>query len=315
MKSRWLTLVVVVAVLAAAGATLGRMVAPVWKTVRARQPALRLDAAAAAGQGVTLALLGGFRALVADAAWIQMYARWEKRDLPGTETLVRFVTTIDPRPVYFWLNGARVVAYDFPAWRIQAAGGYDAVPEAVQRRISHEQARAALRHLATAMVFHPESTELWVERANIEMNRLGDLVAAAESYRRAWELPGAPFYVARLHAEVLRRAGRKAEALAWLVKLHPTLPADNEAGFKNGSPITFAHQLKGNLLLIHGTGDDNCHYQNCEVLVNELIKQNKQFREMPYPNRTHAIKEGDNTRRHFFETLTRYLAEKMPSTP
>ncbi len=90
------------------------------------------------------------------------------------------------------------------------------------------------------------------------------------------------------------------------------LPADNEAGFKNGSPITFAHQLKGNLLLVYGTGDDNCHYQNCEVLVNELIKQNKQFSQMSYPNRTHAIKEGDNTKRHLFETLTRYLAESLP---
>lgn len=93
------------------------------------------------------------------------------------------------------------------------------------------------------------------------------------------------------------------------------LPADNEEGFKNGSPITFAHQLKGNLLLVYGTGDDNCHYQNCEVLVNELIKQNKQFYQMPYPNRTHAIKEGDNTKRHLFETLTRYLGENLPANP
>ncbi|MSU36365.1 MAG: S9 family peptidase [Pedosphaera sp.] len=92
------------------------------------------------------------------------------------------------------------------------------------------------------------------------------------------------------------------------------LPADNEAGFKNGSPITFAHQLKGNLLLAYGTGDDNCHYQNCEVLVNELIKQNKQFDQMPYPNRTHAIKEGDNTKRHLFETLTCYLEKNLPVT-
>lgn len=229
VKSRWLTLVVMVVVLTAAGAALDRVIAPVWHEVRARQPVLRLDSAAAAGQGLSLALLGGFRALVADAAWIQMYARWEGRDLPATETLARFVTTIDPRPVYFWLNGARIVAYDFPAWRIEAAGGYEVVPAEVQRAISHEQARAALRHLEAGAAFNPASVELWIERANIELNRLGDLNAAAESYRRAWKLPGAPYYVARLHAEVLRRAGRKAEALAWLVQLHPTLPAGDEA--------------------------------------------------------------------------------------
>jgi dipeptidyl-peptidase-4 len=93
------------------------------------------------------------------------------------------------------------------------------------------------------------------------------------------------------------------------------LPADNEDGFKNGSPITFAHQLQGKLLLVYGTGDDNCHYQNCEVLINELIKQNKQFSQLAYPNRSHAIKEGDNTKRHLYGTLTRYLAENLPVTP
>jgi len=217
---------VVSAALALAGSGLDRVVAPVWAALQAREPALRLDSPwRAAGQGVTLALLGGFRALVADAAWIQMYAQWEKRDLPGTETLLRSVSAIDPRPVYFWLNGARILAYDFPAWRIAEAGGYDAVPPGVQRRINQEQAQAALRQIAAAMAFHAQSPELWVERANLELNRLGELEAAAASYRRASELPGAPHYVARLYGEVLRRAGRKAEALAWLTQLHPTLPA------------------------------------------------------------------------------------------
>ncbi len=92
------------------------------------------------------------------------------------------------------------------------------------------------------------------------------------------------------------------------------LPADNEAGFRDGSPITFAHQLKGHLLLAYGTGDDNCHYQNFEVLVDELIRHHKPFTSMPYPNRTHAIKEGENTARHLYETLTRYLEARLPFT-
>jgi dipeptidyl-peptidase-4 len=93
------------------------------------------------------------------------------------------------------------------------------------------------------------------------------------------------------------------------------LPDDNEEGYKNGSPITYAHQLKGNLLIVYGTGDDNCHYQNCEVLINELVKHNKQFSMMSYPNRTHSIKEGENTRRHLYELLTRYLNENLPPGP
>jgi dipeptidyl-peptidase-4 len=89
------------------------------------------------------------------------------------------------------------------------------------------------------------------------------------------------------------------------------LPGDNKEGYKNGSPITFAHQLKGNLLLIHGTGDDNVHYQNTEALINVLVEANKHFSLMVYPNRTHSIKKGKNTTRHLFELMTRFLGEKM----
>jgi len=93
------------------------------------------------------------------------------------------------------------------------------------------------------------------------------------------------------------------------------LPENNVEGFKNGSPITFAHRLEGNLLLVHGTGDDNVHYQNTEALINELIEHNKYFTMMSYPNRTHAIREGEGTTRHLYELLTRYLMEHLPAGP
>ncbi len=93
------------------------------------------------------------------------------------------------------------------------------------------------------------------------------------------------------------------------------LPGDNEEGFREGSPITFAHQLKGNLLIIHGTADDNCHYQSFQALVNELIEHGKHFSMMSYPNRTHSIKEGEGTRRHLYELLTGYLKENLPPGP
>jgi len=90
------------------------------------------------------------------------------------------------------------------------------------------------------------------------------------------------------------------------------LPEDNVEGYRLGSPITFASQLKGNLLLVHGTGDDNDHYQGTERLMNELIAHNKQFTVMPYPNRSHALYEGANTTRHLYGLLTRYLNENLP---
>lgn len=216
--------------LAATHLALDPVATPLWETLRAEQPALRQTTLGAmAGQGLTLGVLGGFRAIAADFTWVRVFTIWEQRDLPATETLLRLVTAIDPRPVYFWLNGARVVAYDMTAWRIAAAGGYDAVPAAEQERLSVQQARLALQRLDEAMAFHPRNADLWIERGSIELNRLHDPLAAAASYRRAWEQPGAPYYAARLHAEMLRRAGHQAEALAWLVQLHPQLPPNDEA--------------------------------------------------------------------------------------
>jgi dipeptidyl-peptidase-4 len=90
------------------------------------------------------------------------------------------------------------------------------------------------------------------------------------------------------------------------------LPQENRADFVNGSPITYAKNLEGNLLYIHGTGDDNVHYQNAELLVNELVKHNKQFQFMPYPNRTHSIREGEGTNQHLRTLFTNYLKKYCP---
>ena len=90
------------------------------------------------------------------------------------------------------------------------------------------------------------------------------------------------------------------------------LPKDHPDEWKQSSPITFASQLKGNLLLIHGTGDDNVHYQGTEALINALIATNKQFSMFSYPNRSHSISEGPGTQRHLLGLMTRYLHDKLP---
>lgn len=81
------------------------------------------------------------------------------------------------------------------------------------------------------------------------------------------------------------------------------LPQDNPEGYKNGSPITFAEGLKGKLLVIHGTGDDNVHFQGTQRLINRLIELNKQFSFFEYPNRRHGIGglHIDTMRYTFFE--------------
>lgn len=92
-----------------------------------------------------------------------------------------------------------------------------------------------------------------------------------------------------------------------------SLPADNADGYKESAPLTYAHQLKGNLLVVHGSGDDNVHYQNTERLINELVKYNKQFSMMEYPNRSHGIYEGQGTRLHLYTLLTNYLFANLPA--
>ena len=90
------------------------------------------------------------------------------------------------------------------------------------------------------------------------------------------------------------------------------LPQQDKQNFINGSPITYAKNLQGNLLYIHGTGDDNVHYQNAELLINELVKYNKQFQLMSYPNRTHSISEGEGTSLHLTTLYTNYLKMYCP---
>ena len=90
------------------------------------------------------------------------------------------------------------------------------------------------------------------------------------------------------------------------------LPQEDIKPFQQGSPATYVQGLKGNLLYIHGTADDNVHYSNAEYLVDQLIKHNKQFSFMAYPNRSHSINEREGTRLHLRTLYTNYLKQHCP---
>ncbi len=89
------------------------------------------------------------------------------------------------------------------------------------------------------------------------------------------------------------------------------LISDNRDGYDRGSPISHVNGFKGNLLLVHGGGDDNVHYQNSELLINALVGANKPFQMMEYPNRTHCICQGKSTTLHLFSLITDYLDEHL----
>ncbi|MEO8089980.1 MAG: S9 family peptidase [Gemmatimonadales bacterium] len=91
------------------------------------------------------------------------------------------------------------------------------------------------------------------------------------------------------------------------------LPQQNEADYKEGSSLTYADKLRGNLLVVHGSGDDNVHYQSTERLINALVAANRPFTMMTYPNRSHCICEGEGTGLHLFSLLTNYLEKNLPA--
>ena len=93
------------------------------------------------------------------------------------------------------------------------------------------------------------------------------------------------------------------------------VPQENEAGYKLGSAINFAEGLKGKLLIVHGSGDDNVHAQGTERLINRLIELGKPFDSMIYPNRTHSISEGKGTTAHVYKLIARYFYSNLPPGP
>jgi len=87
---------------------------------------------------------------------------------------------------------------------------------------------------------------------------------------------------------------------------------DNPQGYHDGSLINFAQNLQGKLMIIHGTADDNVHYQSFEMLVDRLIKYNKQFDMMSYPMRAHGINERENNSLHLRKTMERFWLNNLP---
>ncbi|MEM7790795.1 MAG: tetratricopeptide repeat protein [Verrucomicrobiota bacterium] len=207
--------------------------APAWQEVKSAQPEMNLDAIEESlGQGLVIGILGGFRTLLANLFWIQANVVWEQHDRVELDAMIRLVTTLDPRPEFFWLNSARMVAYDVPTWRIREEGGFDLVPEARQQAIDLEQAEQAFALLRTALEYHPENPRIYLDFAQIYLNRLKDNENAAKWYLKASNFPDAPFYAARIYAELLKRMGRDEKAYAFLRELHAQLPDDNPLAHK-----------------------------------------------------------------------------------
>jgi dipeptidyl-peptidase-4 len=206
-----------------------------------------------------------------------------------------------PRGLWHWMlaqQGCVVVSVDNRGTNVPRGRDWR---KSVHRKIGilapQEQARAVRALLARWSFVDPARVAVWGWSGGGSMS-LNAIFRYPYLYRTA--IAVAPNADQRLYDTIYQER-------------YMGLPEDNAEGYRDGSPLTHAHQLRGNLLLVHGTGDDNGHYQGTERLLNELIARGKRFTVMPYPNRSHSISEGPNTIRHFWGELTRYLDDNLIS--
>lgn len=211
--------------------TLGFISGPIqralWEEARAIQPEVTLkDLEEGLGQGLILGVVGGFRAVIANFTWLRANITWEQDDISQTESLIRLTTMIDPRPVYFWLNGARIFTYDMPAWRVRAMGvPWGTFPQR-EERFRREHAQKGIDFIDQAFRFHSGNVQLVLDKAMIYVNRLDDPASAAAVLEPHVRAQGIPFFIPRLYARMVEDSGRPEEALAFLEELLPTLPED-----------------------------------------------------------------------------------------
>jgi dipeptidyl-peptidase 4 len=155
---------------------------------------------------------------------------------------------------------------------------------------------AALRHtLETRRYLDPESVGIWGWSGGGSMT-LNALLKYPELYHAGIAVAAVPNM--RLYDTIYQER-------------YMGLPDDNVEGYRGGSPLHFAHQLKGRLLLVHGTGDDNVHYQGVEALIDRLVHHGKHFELLLYPNRSHGIGEGQNTTVHLREAMLSFWGRHL----
>ncbi len=201
-----------------------------WRGVRPSIPEIgRKDLEPTLGQGVLLGVLGGLRTLVADLTWIRSYVLWERRDRGGCEALMRAACALDPHSRYFWEQTGYVVGYDLAHWEIRRRGGYDKVPAEIQERLFQTYGRRGIDIFEEGIARSRVTTPLVLCAAQLAEIKLKDHKLSARYYRQAAESPDAPWYAARICAQVIWQDGRQQEAYRWFRDYWTTrmLPRDD----------------------------------------------------------------------------------------
>lgn len=184
------------------------------------------------GQGLSVAILGGYRSVAANLVWLSMNQNWEERDLAGTLGKIAFATSIDPRPEIFWLNGSRIIANDMPTWTVGLENSDSLVETSEGKAIASQFADRALGFLEGSRVYHEGNPKIYIEEAMILWRKSNDLEGAIGRFEKAINTASPPYYAFRVYGELLVKLGRKKEALNLLESHYKDLPDDSIEAMK-----------------------------------------------------------------------------------
>lgn len=180
------------------------------------------DGSAASGRRNSPAVFAGIKRAAAGLAWVGAYGRWHRRDAAAMTEAMEWAVQLDPETLLYWLDGARMMAYDVPAWYRDMS-----MSERAWQQLRREQLAEAIAWLDRGREFHPEQSALPIEQAVLWWTVAKNARAAEQALAAAQDCADAPWFVARIRAEMLVRLDRPQEALALLRAELPRLDAMN----------------------------------------------------------------------------------------
>lgn len=205
-----------------AGGIAGTLGNPAWKTVKKTMPELTAETLSeAAGTGIVLGTIGGFRTVLADIAWLRAYHFWSQENLRECEAVMALARTLDPQNYFFWEISVNYIAYDFPNWVVRARGGPLRVSEKVQTEIHRRAFEQAMDFFEKEAKQFPDDGRVWAHAAQViilkteRVEGKADFERALDFYMRAMECKRQPWFTFLAYANIVntrvpeKRAGAK----------------------------------------------------------------------------------------------------------
>ena len=209
----------------AAFAVAGVVGMPLKGVVSTGKPLWKNALAAAQSGGTLWGILGGYRSIISDFAWIKGYLDWEKKDVAGCVSAIEFATDVDPYMPTFWTQGASMIAFDTPHWlleKLPPERRNDTALEIYKKR----QANVAFKLLDKGLAMFPKSRELLLQKGQIALG-ISDFKLAEKCYAPLAEADDPPVYVRRIYASILAKNGNPQKAVDVLESVLSEVEADS----------------------------------------------------------------------------------------